>query len=202
MRQAPCRASLGVRQGPRRRDVGICGRLRLFPLACPLSALPAHLSVTLTARCPEVVPSNGRLSSPPHTGAMDAGTFELQRLSMFERFGLRAQSRWAVDALGRRIYVAERAGTGRPVVLIHGRLSPGGDWCLMAGRLPGHIVIPRRPGWDLTYRIDHRKVDFGEASDQWLGAVLDGLEFNEVDLASASAGAHLRPCSGLPSRSA
>jgi len=119
---------------------------------------------------------------------MDAGTFELQRLSMFERYGLRAQSRWVVDALRRRIYVAERAGTGRPVVLIHGGLSQGGDWCFMAGRLSGPVVIPDRPGWGLTYRIDHRRMNFREASIQWLCDVFDGLNLAEVDLVGASTG--------------
>jgi pimeloyl-ACP methyl ester carboxylesterase len=119
---------------------------------------------------------------------MDTGTFELQRLSMFERYGLHAHSRWIVDDLGRRIYVAERGGMERPVVLIHGGLTQGGDWCFMAGRLSGHVVIPDRPGWGLTYRIDHRRVDFREASVQWLGTLLDGLELNEVDLVGASTG--------------
>jgi pimeloyl-ACP methyl ester carboxylesterase len=119
---------------------------------------------------------------------VDAETFERQRLSMFERYGLRAHSRWIVDALGRRIYVAERPGTGRSVVLIHGGLSQGGDWCFLAGRLSGPVVVPDRPGWGLTYRFDHRKVDFRQASAQWLGAVLDGLGLNEVDLVGVSTG--------------
>ena len=119
---------------------------------------------------------------------MDGDSFERQRLSMFERYGLHARSRWVVDALGRRIYVAERAGTGRPVLLIHGGLTQGSDWCLTAGRLSGPIVIPDRPGWGLTYRIDHRTVDFRKASAQWLGDVLDGLELNDVDLVGSSTG--------------
>jgi abhydrolase domain-containing protein 6 len=125
---------------------------------------------------------------PPHTGGVDAASFERQRLSLFERYGLLAQSRWVVDGLGRRIYVAERVDTGRPVVLVHGGLSQGGDWCLMAGRLSGPVVIPDRPGWGLTYPIDHRRVNFREASAQWLGVVHDGLGLEQVDLVGLSVG--------------
>jgi pimeloyl-ACP methyl ester carboxylesterase len=47
---------------------------------------------------------------------------------------------------------------------------------------------PDRPGWGLTYPIDHRTVDFREASARWLGVVLDGLQLEEVDLVGVSVG--------------
>jgi len=58
----------------------------------------------------------------------------------------------------------------------------------MAGRLSGPVVIPDGPGWGLTYPIDHRRVNFREASAQWLGVVLDGLGLEQVDLVGLSAG--------------
>jgi pimeloyl-ACP methyl ester carboxylesterase len=40
----------------------------------------------------------------------------------------------------------------------------------------------------MTYPIDHRTVDFREASARWLGVVLDGLQLEEVDLVGVSVG--------------
>jgi len=95
--------------------------------------------------------------------------FERERLALFARRGFRGESRWVTDRQGRRTYLIGR-GEGRcPTVLVHGGLSQASEWSLLAGRLPGHVLIPDRPGCGLSYRIDYRSVaDYRQAAADWL----------------------------------
>lgn len=115
--------------------------------------------------------------------------FERDRLALFARYGFEGRSRWVSDREGRRTYVIGR-GEGRcPTVLVHGGLSEASEWSLLAGRLPGHVVIPDRPGCGLSYRIDYRGVaDYREAAAAWLLDLADGVGAGQVDLVGNSMG--------------
>src|SRR6266508_3713521 len=115
--------------------------------------------------------------------------FERDRLALFPRYGFEGRSRWVSDREGRRTYVIGR-GEGRcPTVLVHGGLSEASEWSLLAGRLPGHVVIPDRPGCGLSYRIDYRGVaDYREAAAAWLLDLADGVGAGQVDLVGNSMG--------------
>lgn len=119
---------------------------------------------------------------------MDPETFERKRLELFELNGFKGRTRRIPDRLGREVYLIERAGRGPPTVLVHGGLSEVSMWALLAGKLPGHVIIPDRPGFGLSYQIDYSGVDFRGAAIDWLLDLLDGLEADEVDLVGNSIG--------------
>jgi pimeloyl-ACP methyl ester carboxylesterase len=75
-----------------------------------------------------------------------------------------------------------------PTLLIHGGLSQAGEWSVLAGRLPGHVLIPDRPGCGLSYPIDYRGVDYRAAAAEWLRDLIDGIGADQVDLVGNSTG--------------
>jgi pimeloyl-ACP methyl ester carboxylesterase len=119
---------------------------------------------------------------------MDKATFEQERLALFARYGFEGESRWITDRDGRRSYLIDRNGGGCPTVLIHGGLSQAGEWALLAGRLPGHVIIPDRPACGLSYPIDYRRVDFRKAATDWVLQLTDAIEADEIDLVGSSMG--------------
>ena len=120
---------------------------------------------------------------------VSSAAFERQRLALFERYGFQGEGRRITDRQGRSTYVITRGDGPRPTVLIHGGLSQASEWALLAGQLPGHVIIPDRPGCGLSYPIDYRKVpDFRKAAADWLLDLLDGIGANQADLVGNSMG--------------
>jgi len=116
------------------------------------------------------------------------GPFEQARLELFERHGFDGESRWIADSTDRRTYVIGRGSGPRPTLLIHGGLSQAGEWSVLAGRLPGHVLIPDRPGCGLSYPIDYRGIDYRAAAAEWLRDLIDGIGADQVDLVGNSTG--------------
>jgi pimeloyl-ACP methyl ester carboxylesterase len=124
------------------------------------------------------------------TLAGDLATFERKRLSLFARNGFEGESRWVTDRKGRRTYMIGRGKGSCPTVLVHGGLSQGSEWALLAGRLPGHVIIPDRPGCGLSYRIDYRGLDYRRAAIDWMRDLVDGIDAEQVDLVGNSMGGY------------
>ena len=114
--------------------------------------------------------------------------FERDRLALFARYGFEAESRWVGDREGRVSNLLVRGDGAHPTVLLHGGLSQAAEWAPLAGRLPGHVVIPDRPGCGLSYPVDYRGVDYGKAAEEWLSDLLDGIDAEQVDLVGNSMG--------------
>jgi pimeloyl-ACP methyl ester carboxylesterase len=118
-------------------------------------------------------------------------TFERRRLDLLARYGFAGESRWLTDARGRSTYVIGRGSGPCPTVLVHGGLSDASEWALLAGRLPGPVLIPDRPGCGLSYRVDYRTVtDFRAAAAGWLADLLDGAGADRADLVANSMGGY------------
>jgi pimeloyl-ACP methyl ester carboxylesterase len=114
--------------------------------------------------------------------------FEHERLRLFQDRGFDGHSRWIEDRHGRTTYVIERGAGRRPTVLIHGGLSEASEWALLAGKLPGHVVIADRPGCGLSYRVDDQRVDYRQAAMEWTLDLFDGIGAEQVDLVANSMG--------------
>lgn len=114
--------------------------------------------------------------------------FEQERLALFARYGLEGESRWVADRKGRSTYMIGCGEGPCPTVLVHGGLSQASEWALLAGRLPGHVIIPDRPGCGLSYPIDYRDVDYRSAAASWLLDLVDGIGAEQVDLVGNSMG--------------
>lgn len=114
--------------------------------------------------------------------------FEEHRLALLARYGFEGESRWVVDRQGRRTYTIGRGEGPCPTVLVHGGLSHAGEWHSLAGRLPGQVIIPDRPGCGLSYPIDYLGVDYRRAAADWLLDLADGIDCDRVDLVGNSMG--------------
>jgi len=114
--------------------------------------------------------------------------FERNRLALFAEHGAECRSRRIPDRKGRETYAVVCGDGPSPTFLVHGGLSDASEWALLAGRLDGPLIIPDRPGYGLTYRIDYRKLDFRRAAADWLIELIDELEVETIDLLGASMG--------------
>jgi len=119
---------------------------------------------------------------------MDLAGFERQRLALFARHGFDGKGRFVTDRARRRSYLIERGEGRHATVLIHGGLSEASEWSLVAGRLPGHVIIPDRPGCGLSDAIDYRTVNFRKAAEGWMLDLLDAIGPDPVDLVGNSTG--------------
>lgn len=115
-------------------------------------------------------------------------TFERARRELFARYGFEAEGRRVADREGRSTYLLSRGEDARPIVLVHGGLSQAGEWAPLAGRIPGWVIIPDRPGCGLSYPIDYRGVDYRKAAADWLLDLLAGIDADRVDLVGNSMG--------------
>ncbi len=114
--------------------------------------------------------------------------FERARLDVFRAHGLDGRSRRIPGRTGRETYAIVCGDGPRPTVLVHGGFGPASEWALVAGRLAGPLVIPDRPGYGLTYRVDYRRVDFRQDAAGWLLDLVEGLDVEKIDLVGASMG--------------
>src|SRR6202049_614177 len=118
--------------------------------------------------------------------------FEQQRLDLFTAHGFAGRSRWIPHRPGGETYAIVRGdgdgAGGCPTVLIHGGLGNAGEWAMLAGQLEGPLVIPDRPGYGLTYRIDYRKVDLRRDAAAWLLELVQGLKVERMNLVGVAMG--------------
>lgn len=122
--------------------------------------------------------------------ADELSAFEHERLMHFERSGFVGASHWALDRDGRRTYMISRGDAPCPTVLIHGGMSHAGDWLPLAGLLPGHVVIPDRPGCGLSYQIDYRSIEYRSAAADWVLDLVGCIGVERIDLVGNSMGGY------------
>ena len=121
---------------------------------------------------------------------MNLQTFERKRLQLFADNGFAGESRRVADRDGRDTYIIGGGEGRRPAILIHGGLAEASGWCLLAGQIPGRVIIPDRPGCGLSYRIDYRGLDYRKEAADWLLDLVNGLDADQVDLVGCSMGGY------------
>lgn len=115
-------------------------------------------------------------------------TFERDRLALFASHGFEGESRWVTDRDGRRTYTVGRGEGPCPTVVVHGGLSQASEWSLLAGKLPGHVIIPDRPGCGLSFQIDYRGSNYRQDAADWLAELVDSIGADQIDLVGNSMG--------------
>ena len=128
--------------------------------------------------------------STPPTTALASGRqeFEERRLAAFARRGFVGEGRRIPDHQGRETYVLIGEESPCPTVLVHGGVGNTIEWADLVPRLATPPVIPDRPGFGLTSRIDYRHVDFRADAARWLLDLTNGLAVDKIDLVGNSMG--------------
>ena len=116
--------------------------------------------------------------------------FETRRLALLAAHGLDCRSVRIADDAGRETYAVASGDGPCPTILVHGGLSQGGEWCTVAGKLTGPVVIPDRPGCGLSYPMDYTGVDYQADAARWLRSVVDHLGAEQVDVVGSSMGGY------------
>jgi pimeloyl-ACP methyl ester carboxylesterase len=136
--------------------------------------------------------------SSPRTGA---GSFHLTEAedrfraaqqSLFAETGTQANSLFVTIAEPpMRVHVLE-AGSGQPVLMIHGGNSVAAAWEPLLSLLQSHfhLYAPDRPGCGLTEKIDYRRVAFREHAVAFVRSVMDSLGLERADLVGNSMGGY------------
>src|SRR5436305_12293909 len=76
------------------------------------------------------------------------------------------------------------AGSGPPLLLIHGGNSVAVAWQPLLGDLARafHVFAPDRPGCGLTDKVDYRGVDLRQHAVDFIASTLDALGLDRVHL--------------------
>ena len=117
--------------------------------------------------------------------------FEHHRLELFKCHGLDASAAWFSNSRGSRTAAIVGGEGSLPVLLIHGVLNDAGEWALIAGQLPGRLVIPDWPGCGLSDSVPIGASGFRRFGVEWLSDVVDALGAEQVDIVGSSMGGYL-----------
>ena len=111
---------------------------------------------------------------------------------LFAQTGTRANSRFVTIAEpAMRVHVLE-AGSGEPVLMIHGGNSVAAAWEPLFSLLQPHfhLYAPDRPGCGLTEKIDYRRVAFREHAVAYVRSVMDVLGLERASFVGNSMGGY------------
>ena len=114
--------------------------------------------------------------------------FEERRLAAFTRRGFAGGARRIPDHAGRETYVLVSEDSPCPTVLVHGGVGNTIEWADLVPKLVNPAVIPDRPGFGLSSRVDYRQVDFRADAARWLLDLMNGLAVDSIDLIGNSMG--------------
>jgi pimeloyl-ACP methyl ester carboxylesterase len=102
-----------------------------------------------------------------------------------------------VTSLGLRAHVIE-AGSGEPLLLVHGGNGVGAHWIPLMTRLAGwRMIVPDRPGCGLTDGFLYDGVDMRAHGAAFIGGVLDALKVETASVIGNSMGGYFALCFAL-----
>ena len=124
------------------------------------------------------------------TATSPAAEFRAAQDAVLAETGVAAKASFIdIDAPPLHVQVIE-AGSGDPVVMIHGGNLVAASWAPLLPRLSEtfRLFMPDRPGCGLTTRFDYRGVDLRRHGPEFIGEVLDSLGLQRVALIGNSMG--------------
>ena len=102
-----------------------------------------------------------------------------------------------VTSLGLRAHVIE-AGSGEPLLLVHGGNGVGAHWIPLMTRLAGwRMIVPDRPGCGLTDGFLYDGVDMRAHGAAFVEGVLDALDVKAASIIGNSMGGYFALCFAL-----
>lgn len=116
--------------------------------------------------------------------------FEQQRSEVFQRLGIRAQSRFVtLEDPAIETHFLE-LGSGPPVVVIHGGGGDGSGWTPILEPLSRELrlLVPDRPGHGLTDSFDYSGVEFRRHAVAFVESFLDSQNLDRVSFIGNSMG--------------
>ena len=107
---------------------------------------------------------------------------------LWQHYGLLPGERFVEIGRPRaRLRVLE-AGTGAPVLFLHGTVGPG-SWPSLVAGMPGfRCLLLDRPGWGLSTPVDYPRGGYRQFVADLLAALLDSLDIDRVDVVGGSIG--------------
>lgn len=107
-----------------------------------------------------------------------------------DHYGVEAESKYAnlPDPADRVHYLT--AGTGPPLLLLHGLSTTGASWLPAFGALTDQFTVyaPDRPGRGLSTTVDYRETGFREFGVSYVVELLDALGIEETAVMGNSLG--------------
>jgi len=132
-------------------------------------------------------------------GHSNEEAFENSRLAFFATQGRPVTARRVEDRQDRTLYLMETAGSGDPVLLVHGGGSEASEWATLLPHLSSqgrHLVVDR-PGHGLSYKLDYTGVPYRQAAVEYLVDLLGGLGIERASFVANSMGGFFSLCFAL-----
>jgi pimeloyl-ACP methyl ester carboxylesterase len=107
---------------------------------------------------------------------------------LWQHYGLAPRNRFVDIALPRaRLRILE-AGSGPPVLFIHGTVGPG-SWPSLIASMPGfRSLVLDRPGWGLSTPVEYPRRGYRSYVADLMAGSLDALDIDRVDVVGGSIG--------------
>ncbi len=126
------------------------------------------------------------LATPRRRSAMERYLAAETRL--WQHYGLSPRARFVELAWPHARLRVLDAGSGRPVLFLHGTIGPAA-WAALVGRLPGiRALVLDRPGWGLSDPVAFPRSAMRPFVADLILGVLDALDLERVDLVGGSIG--------------
>lgn len=128
-----------------------------------------------------------------------AATYRRAQDALLRRYGVNAASRFVhLERIGSRVHLLE-AGSGEPVLILHGGAGVGAEHIPIMARLAERyrVLLPDRPGHGLSDEFEYRGRDLRQANVEFVTALLDELRIDRAAIVGNSFGGLMAVCFAL-----
>jgi pimeloyl-ACP methyl ester carboxylesterase len=126
------------------------------------------------------------IATPRRTSAMDRYLAAETRL--WQHYGLARREQYVEIARPRARLRLLEAGSGPPVLFIHGTVGPG-SWPSLVAGMPGfRSLVLDRPGWGLSSPVEFPRGGYRTFAADLVAATLDALGIERLDIVGGSIG--------------
>jgi pimeloyl-ACP methyl ester carboxylesterase len=116
--------------------------------------------------------------------------FQVLQDRLLAHYGVEAVSRYyQLSKPPMKVHVLD-AGSGEPVILLHGGDGEGVNWAPTMGPLQSRarVIAVDRPGFGLSDAFDYSKVDLRRHAEDFVESLLDAMDIQQATLVGSSMG--------------